>query len=350
MNKLSLAQFFVVALLVPVCTAASEPNLVPAPQVGPSAQGREPAGSVMIAGTVHTPRGVAVPGAAVRLLDVTSGRAWNTSTNDEGKFTARDLPAGHYRIEARQLGLGTAVWENDISNSSPGTGSPSVQIELTLRRKTSVGQSANAGIAVNRNATKPANNTKAVTNPAGSSQSQHSDFASDQSDSATKKNGKSKTDGFEQVEPTGLLTANSDPGQQVGTSSPPAVSANTQSVSADSYLISGAVGRGSTAGATEANGQDDSVGPDDTSSKSSKRHHSHSSHSKSKQGFTHAGPGDNLAGGVVDLAVREKIKHLGSNQVHVTLYNYYDTLAIRLLRARRLADHAAVLSELWRPL
>jgi trimeric autotransporter adhesin len=331
MNKLSLTQFFVVGLLVPVCTAASGPNLAPASQVGPSAQGREPASSVMIAGTVHTPQGVAVPGAAVRLLDVTSGRAWDTSTNDEGKFTARDLPAGHYRIEARQVGLGTALWENDIHISSPGTGSTSVQIDLTLQRRTPAGLT-NAGVAATRgaplNAAKSANNTKAAAiNPPNNNQSQESDVAADQSESATKNNGKSKKDGFNQVETTGILNANSDPNQQVASSATPAGSTKTQAISADSYLISGAVGRGSTAGTTDADTQDDGVSSDDPNKKSGKHHHSGSGHSKSKQGFAHAAPNDNLAGGVVDLAVRDKIKHLGSNQIHLTLYNYYDTSA-----------------------
>ncbi|MBV8808147.1 MAG: hypothetical protein JO033_05685 [Acidobacteriaceae bacterium] len=93
-------------------------------------------------------------------------------------------------------------------------------------------------------------------------------------------------------------------------------------------MISGAVGRGSTAGATDANGQDDSLSSDSTDNNSSKHHHhSGSGHSKSAKAFAHASPADNLTGGVADLAVREKIKHLGSNQVHLTLYNYYDTSA-----------------------
>ena len=74
------------------------------------------------------------------------------------------------------------------------------------------------------------------------------DRASDGSSSTKAGRRKGNSDGFEQVEPTGILTANSDPGQQVAVLTPPSASANTQALSADSYLISGAVGRGSTAG------------------------------------------------------------------------------------------------------
>ena len=154
------------------------------------------------------------------------------------------------------------------------------------------------------------------------------------SDGSSTKAGRRKgnSDGFEQVEPTGILTANSDPGQQVAVLTPPSASANTEALSADSYLISGAVGRGSTAGLADPSDNDDAVSTDNTSNKSGK-HHSHGGHSKSAKGlaqaspFTNGAPADNLTGGVVDLTVRDKIKHLGSNQVHLTLYNYYDTSA-----------------------
>jgi trimeric autotransporter adhesin len=314
-----------------VILTASQSEIAPIANVNALAQQQPPASTVTIRGRVYTPQRLAVPGAAVRLLDVASGKAWETSTDDDGAFYVPDVPAGRYRIEARQLGLGTAVWENDIRGSSSGTPSTSEQIELTLQGRTPVGQPRNS-VAASKGAplttAKSPNNTNAAINLSTNKKSQNTNAAaSGESDTATKKNDNSKKDGFETLEPTGVLTANSDPAQQVAPSAPPAISSNTQSVSADSYLISGAVGRGSTAATTDPNAQDDSASPDDTSSKSSKHHHSHGSHSKSKQGFTHAGPSDNLAGGVADLAVRDKIKHLGSNQLHLTLYNYYDNSA-----------------------
>ncbi len=333
MNKLALVlAFLVVAILFPTGVAASEVKLSRAAHVSANAQGQEPGPIVAISGTIRTPQGVAVPGAAVRIIHVTSGRTWETSTDDEGKFSVRDLPAGHYRVEARQVGLGTALWENDVYNSSPVTLPTSEQIELTLRRSTPVGKPIEAGVAAaaggtSPNAAKPPNETKAATRPSANNQSQKSNVASGQSDAETKAV-KSKKDGFEPVEPKTVLTASSDPGQRVAPSAPPASSANTQSLSAESYLISGTVGRGSTAGATDTNDQDDSSGPEDPDN-NSKKHHHHSSagHSKGAKAFVHAGLGDNLAGSVADLAVRDKVKHLGSNQVHLTLYNYYETSA-----------------------
>src|SRR5207249_3323103 len=126
-------------------------------------------------------------------------------------------------IEARQLGLGSAVWDNDIHSSFAGT--LSTQISLTLQRSA---PAVTATKGLPSNAAKSANNTKNAINPSSNNRSQKADVAASQSGSATNKSGKSKKDGFEQVETTGVLTANSDPGQQVATPAPPAVSANTQ--------------------------------------------------------------------------------------------------------------------------
>jgi len=286
---------------------------------------------VKINGTVRTPQGIAVPGAAVRLLHLHSGRAWDVWTDDQGRFSAPDLPAGRYRIEAHQLGLGAAVWEDEINIRSAETLATPRTIELTLLRSTSVTKPTAAGAAPitasPSNRAQPDNKTPAASNRPAENRPQKSNAASGHSRDATKRSGKSKKDSFEQVEPTGVLTANSDPSQQAATSSPPAVSSKTQSASAESYLINGAVGRGSTASTTEATSEDESVTADDTGSKPGKHHHS-GGHSGSKKGFGNAGPSDNLAGSVADLAVRDKIKHLGSNQVHLTLYNYYETSAL----------------------
>src|SRR5437763_1959565 len=114
-------------------------------------------------------------------------------------------PAGHYLIEAHQVGLGTAVWETDISPSSPGTRTASEQIELTFQRRTPVGQPVNAGAAAPTRAPSSvatsANNTTAASNPLPKNQSQEPNVASGQPDNATKNGGKSKQ------ELTGIHTA-----------------------------------------------------------------------------------------------------------------------------------------------
>lgn len=255
-------------------------------------------------------------------MEVKSGKAWETSTDDQGNFCAPGLPAGRYRIAAHQLGLGAALWENEINASSPANAAFTRKIELTLHRGMPAQRAAGAGSASSEAApsttAKLENNGETATKPQAAA-TQKSDATVNAP--KTKKNGKSRKDGFEQVETNSTLTADADLTQQPPTSPLPSTATNTQSISAESYLINGAIGHGSTA--TDTNGQDESV-VDDTSTKPSK-HHSGSGQSKSAKAFANAGPGDNLTGSVTDLGVREKIKHVGSNQMHLTLYNDYDS-------------------------
>jgi Carboxypeptidase regulatory-like domain len=298
------------------------PTRVVAVPLGPAAlQTQVPTVLVAIGGTVRTAQGIAVPGAAIRVLHGSSGRAWETSTDDEGKFFVRDLPVGRYRIEAHQLGLGAAVSEEEINTTSSENHALPKQIVLTLHLTKPAGQSASAGSTVASKTLQPGEPGK-ERETKGSPNAASSLSSSGGPDNATTKHNKAKRNGFEQVETNGTLTANADPGQDAATSTPVA-SAQTQPVSAESYLISGAVGRGSTAQTADDNGEDNALASDHATRKSGK-HHS-SSHSKSSKAFAHNDPSDNLAGDVVDLAVREKIKHLGSNQMHLTLYNYYDS-------------------------
>jgi hypothetical protein len=310
------------------------------------AAARETGAALRICGVVRTSEGLAVPGAAVRLSRLPAGNIWETSTEETGNFCVPGLSAGRYRIEAHQIGLGSALWQTEIGAGSAQSAVPQ-KVELTLSRRTSIGTPAAVNVSSKSSGPKqkvePANNSPIV-KPAQESngeseatrrhQTRKTGIPDRASDRSSTKAGRRKgnTDGFEQVEPTGILTANSDPGQQVAVLTPPSASANTQALSADSYLISGAVGRGSTAGLADPSDNDDAVSTNNTSNKSGK-HHSHGGHSKSAKGLAHASPftngapADNLTGGVVDLTVRDKIKHLGSNQVHLTLYNYYDTSA-----------------------
>ncbi len=60
-----------------------------------------PTASVRATGLARTSQGVAVPGATVRLVELASGRAWLSWTDENGKFEYPGLPAGGYRIEAQ---------------------------------------------------------------------------------------------------------------------------------------------------------------------------------------------------------------------------------------------------------
>ncbi|HEX4643512.1 MAG TPA: carboxypeptidase-like regulatory domain-containing protein, partial [Candidatus Acidoferrales bacterium] len=74
-----------------------------------------------LAGTVRTPDGTAVPGATLRVLQTTTGKAWITWTDENGTFEFPALPAGHFRAEVSQLGFVPATREIDLA---PGVKTP----------------------------------------------------------------------------------------------------------------------------------------------------------------------------------------------------------------------------------
>ena len=358
--------------LLPV--AAQDPAPVAAADSKPA---QESAANLTLSGTVRTARGVAVPGATVRVRHVASGKGWETVTDQEGKFSVPDVPAGQYRIEAQQLGLGTAVWDQEIKPGSAKQSTMPETIELVLRRKAAAEQ-PEAGAPRTQNPEnkeipkdEAASSTPAKANDTGESPKKHHKASAGEDSAATagaqpdsnatdavtkpgkvKSAGavstksdtpaekpakpgkttaaapKAKKGGFEQVEPDGILTANADTSQQAP--STPITAGASANSSSDAYLISGAVGRGSTAG-LDTNGPDDLSASDTVSSDSAsgktKRVKHQSSGSHTRKSKSSSSPGDNLAGGVADLTVRDTIKHLGSNQMHATFYNYYDSSA-----------------------
>src|SRR5579863_7394184 len=79
-----------------------------------------------LAGTVHSPDGTGVPGSTLRVIQTSTGKAWVTWTDEDGKFEFPALPAGHYRVEISQLGFAPASKEIDLVS---GTQAP---IDLKL--------------------------------------------------------------------------------------------------------------------------------------------------------------------------------------------------------------------------
>src|SRR5216684_825854 len=69
-----------------------------------------------LAGGVRTPDGTAIPGTTVRVIQTSTGKAWLTWTDEEGKFEFPALPAGHFRVEISQLGFAPATKEIDLSS------------------------------------------------------------------------------------------------------------------------------------------------------------------------------------------------------------------------------------------
>src|SRR5579863_5350402 len=66
-------------------------------------------------GTVRSPDGTGVPGSTLRVIQTSTGKAWVTWTDENGKFEFPALPAGHYRVEISQLGFGSVTKEVDLA-------------------------------------------------------------------------------------------------------------------------------------------------------------------------------------------------------------------------------------------
>jgi carboxypeptidase family protein len=71
-----------------------------------------------LAGAVRAPDGTAVPGATLRVTQTSTGKAWITWTDEDGKFEFPALPAGHFRIEISQLGFVPATKEIDLASGA----------------------------------------------------------------------------------------------------------------------------------------------------------------------------------------------------------------------------------------
>jgi hypothetical protein len=100
----------------------------------------EPVASARATGAVRTPNGVPIPGANLRLVETSSGRAWISWTDENGHFDLPGLPAGHYRMEVSQLGFESGTQEFDLGNSV-GT----VNVTLTIASLESIETAAASG-------------------------------------------------------------------------------------------------------------------------------------------------------------------------------------------------------------
>jgi trimeric autotransporter adhesin len=129
---------------------------------------------IPLTGVARTTDGAALPGATLRAIQTSSGKAWVSWTDENGKFTFPALPAGHYRIEISQLGFAPATRDIDLSQASQ---SP-VELKVDVATLAAINappvtetpaktESANAPAA--REATKPAPPTVTSANSGTSS-------------------------------------------------------------------------------------------------------------------------------------------------------------------------------------
>ena len=68
-----------------------------------------------LAGVVRTTEGTPVPGSTLRVIQPSTGKAWVSWTDENGKFDLPGLPSGHFRVEVSQLGFAPASSEFDLS-------------------------------------------------------------------------------------------------------------------------------------------------------------------------------------------------------------------------------------------
>lgn len=225
-----------------------------------SAQERPPAGhaaaQARVAAIVRTVKGIAVPGATVRLVQLSSGRTWVSWTDDAGKFELPGLPAGHYRVEAEQLGFEPASKEFEL------TAAAAPPVELALRIAPIASTSAQA---VSQSATAPAREpapppgtrenppaapsataaTKPETKPSPPNSSGARRTAQQApANVAEMMRQRMRQGGFQQVDTTGQQGL---AGQEMTTA--PDAGPLGEASSSDAFLISGTVGRGATGGA-----------------------------------------------------------------------------------------------------
>jgi hypothetical protein len=128
MGRLALALLLVFSLPALLLSAQDESQ---APQTAPVGRAT---------GDVRTSAGVPIPGANLRLVETSTGRAWVSWTDENGHFDLPGLPLGHYRIEASQLGFDGAAQEFDVSET-PGT----IRVALKVASLASIDSAAASG-------------------------------------------------------------------------------------------------------------------------------------------------------------------------------------------------------------
>ena len=71
-----------------------------------SAMGQSQASTGQIVGTVKNPNGELVPGATVTVTNPATGLVRTITTNEQGGFSAVNLPSGEYTVDVEATGFG----------------------------------------------------------------------------------------------------------------------------------------------------------------------------------------------------------------------------------------------------
>jgi hypothetical protein len=143
----------------------------PAPTVSPSQASTPAPPTLSASGSVHAANNLSVPGATIRVIETSSGRAWITWTDESGHFTLPGLAPGHYRVEVAQLGFENAIKEFDLTSSTVPT---PVDLPLKVANLADIGETGHlsqtaSAVAAPKPpvsaATTPANSNTARANP-----------------------------------------------------------------------------------------------------------------------------------------------------------------------------------------
>jgi trimeric autotransporter adhesin len=285
---------------------------------------------VQIDCVVRTQKGVAVPGATVRAVHIPSGRGWVGWTDQDGKVAFSGLPAGQYRLETRQLGLGTASIESEITaeHTAPFEIKLSVTtapVDVAAAAKTTEPSAANEASAATTPAAAPtadaaSNSAESAAKPAHhhhGQAKQTEESAAAATTATTSAPAPPKKKGFEQVETKGQLTASTD--VNLDNPLPTVPGGSDQSASTSAYVMSGTIARGANVvGNPSGLDASDSSGDDSESNSSDTGKHSHS-------GGKHKNAQQSGSNGLTldETMFNQKMKHLGSNRVRFGFYESY---------------------------
>jgi len=136
-TRATAAWLFTLVMAVPgvALAQASAPQSPPQAAVQATQQTSPPnstpvdAATDVAAGVVHTSDGYPVPGATLRLVNTDTRKVFVSWTDESGKFECPALPAGHYTVEASQLGFVAASLSIELGG---GPAPPPLQFVLRV--------------------------------------------------------------------------------------------------------------------------------------------------------------------------------------------------------------------------
>jgi hypothetical protein len=235
--------------------------------------------STTVAGIVRTAQGIPVPGAIVRVVHLASGRSWAGLTDEDGGFSYRALPAGHHRVQVKQLGFATSETE---MNFEPGT---PAKVQLTLHVEAST-----ATTTVSKPVSKPAD---AQISPQAVTAAPKVPKPTEQSTSTVSTKNAEATMGNKSRTLASKSKSNEPPISAASAVPSEDPSALAQESAADAYLVSGTVSRAESSSGTTPQSSE----------------------------------AENYVEGIEKLWTQHRLSRLSSNRMHLSLHERYDSSA-----------------------